>query len=430
MPTTINGNIKDLAGVANTSGVGVRLALKWSGNGTPRVSGTLLASHGPSLGERLVYPLTVNPTTGAISGSVYSTRDAAGTGNGEIDVGGSLLATWYEVQVLKNGVEAFTFPVHAKNGATLDLSTVTPITVSPVVPAPTGDSVYARLDGGNQPFTGVINFLQGIVLAIAKSVAWSTDLFLGRASAGKLTVGSTAGATDGTVAAASLTNLTGQVTPNAAGGIDLGTAALPFAGIRVGAAPTNNIRVTGTATGARTVTIPDTTDTFIMQVLGQSIFNKVLFGTGVSNSVNLVDSQDTLGNLTGTGAAQTVYTKTIPANTVVAGKGIRIKYHAINNNNAGVTYAVVLGTTTLFTSAASSAVATTQHDMTIEIWNNAGVQNAQRATWLFADGGGFTANTTGTSAENFANALAVKITASEANPNTITPIKWSIELIQ
>jgi hypothetical protein len=61
----------------------------------------------------------------------------------------------------------------------------------------------------------------------------------------------------GAATATSITGLTGAFTPNAAGGTDIGSAAKPFANIYVGGSPTNNIKVTGTATAARTVTLPD-----------------------------------------------------------------------------------------------------------------------------------------------------------------------------
>lgn len=54
-----------------------------------------------------------------------------------------------------------------------------------------------------------------------------------------------------------LSALTSAPTPSTAGGIALGSAALPFSGIYLGAAATNNAQVTGTFTGARTVTLPD-----------------------------------------------------------------------------------------------------------------------------------------------------------------------------
>ena len=61
----------------------------------------------------------------------------------------------------------------------------------------------------------------------------------------------------GVATATSIIGLTAASTPNAAGGTTLGSAALPFSAVYIGAAATNNIDLTGTATGARTATFPD-----------------------------------------------------------------------------------------------------------------------------------------------------------------------------
>lgn len=175
MPTAVIGNVKDILGVATPSGVQVRLSLKWTGGGVPRVNGVALLFPDSNGSDRCSSPMTVNPSTGAITGTVYSTRDAAGTGNGEIEVNGSLIAVYYEVQLIKNGKTVFSFPVHAKNGVSLDLTSVTPITVPPVVSAPTGDTTYAQLSGGNMPFTGQVVGKNGTVgspsFAFASSLA-------------------------------------------------------------------------------------------------------------------------------------------------------------------------------------------------------------------------------------------------------------------
>ncbi len=52
-------------------------------------------------------------------------------------------------------------------------------------------------------------------------------------------------------------HFTSAATPNAAGGVTVGSAALPFSSAFIGGAATNNFQVTGTATGARVVTLPD-----------------------------------------------------------------------------------------------------------------------------------------------------------------------------
>jgi len=56
--------------------------------------------------------------------------------------------------VFLNGKAGPETPIHAKNGATIDITNVTPITTTPVITAPTGDSSYLRLDAGNSPVTG------------------------------------------------------------------------------------------------------------------------------------------------------------------------------------------------------------------------------------------------------------------------------------
>jgi hypothetical protein len=53
------------------------------------------------------------------------------------------------------------------------------------------------------------------------------------------------------------TILAGTVVPDTAGGENIGSASLPFANLYIGGAATNNIKVTGTATAARTFTLPD-----------------------------------------------------------------------------------------------------------------------------------------------------------------------------
>jgi hypothetical protein len=153
-----------------------------------------------------------------------------------------------------------------------------------------------------------------------------------------------------------------------------------------------------------------------------------LQGAGSGNAVTLLNPQDTLGNITGNGTDQTVYTFTIPANTIQAGKGLRLTFGAANNNAVAVTYKFTLGTTTALT--LTTAAASQGNTAVIEIFNNAGVQTAQVWTERFFDGATILSNNFVTSAENMANALTLKVTANEVNPNTITPRKWIVELIQ
>src|SRR3989442_10394753 len=58
--------------------------------------------------------------------------------------------------------------------------------------------------------------------------------------------------------------------PSTAGGVALGSGALPFSGVFVGGAATNNIQLTGTATTAKTATFPDNTGTVAETNLAQT----------------------------------------------------------------------------------------------------------------------------------------------------------------
>lgn len=161
MSTNITGNIKDLSGGAVTSNTYLRFILRGLNGNIPRVNGTALVAQNPGFGLTGYWFDLVPNASGQISGTLYSTRDAAGTGNGEIEAGGSLTAVWYGMVLFTGGNPSAEIPVHAKNGVTLDISNVTPISTTPVSTAPTGDTTYARLDGGNMPFTGQVQLKDG-----------------------------------------------------------------------------------------------------------------------------------------------------------------------------------------------------------------------------------------------------------------------------
>jgi len=127
MTTTVTGNLKNLGTGTITAGGFVRFWLRGCGGNQPRVNGTAII--GPSQNGVFYFDI-----------------------NGD----GSKTSEWYGMQVYLNGKAGPEVPVQAKNGATLDITNVTPITATPAATAPSGDSTYARLDGGNQPFTGGI----------------------------------------------------------------------------------------------------------------------------------------------------------------------------------------------------------------------------------------------------------------------------------
>jgi hypothetical protein len=159
----------------------------------------------------------------------------------------------------------------------------------------------------------------------------------------------------------------------------------------------------------------------------ETLSNKTLQGTGSGNKVTLLNSQDPLSNLVGNGTDQVVYQFTIPANTIQAGKGFRLTYHGFNNNAASVTYKVIVGSTTLFSFPVTAA--TNNHRVVVECFNNQGTQSTQTSIlWILDQSAAGDGSVTST--EIFSNAVTVKITANEASPNSISPKKFFIEVIQ
>lgn len=167
----------------------------------------------------------------------------------------------------------------------------------------------------------------------------------------------------------------------------------------------------------------------LLSVNTATLTGQTLTSAGNGNTVTLLNSQDAAGNITGNGTDQTVFTYTIPANTIQAGKGFRLRLAVQSNNAVNCLFKIILGTTTLysFTSTTASTITTDT-----SIMNNAGVQNAQAGIVYSYEGATAIPLGTGTftSAENLANSLALKITANEANPNTVTPKKWIVDIIQ
>ena len=151
--TPVTGTLQTLGTSVVTSGTFVRFWLRGCGGNQPRINGTAIIA--PTQGGVYYFDLIANGS-GAISGTLYSTRDSSGTGNGDIECGGSKTAVWYGMQAYTAGKGGPEVPVHAKSGITLDISNVVPLSSTPVVTAPTGDSTYARLDTGNQPFAGTV----------------------------------------------------------------------------------------------------------------------------------------------------------------------------------------------------------------------------------------------------------------------------------
>jgi hypothetical protein len=146
MSITVSGNLKDVATGIVSSGSWVRFVIRGAAGNQPFVAGTaLLAPAGASTWYKDFTP----DATGAISGSLYS--------KSEVSVGGQTGVISYGMQIFVNsGVTGPEVLVDASQN--ININNPNLLSVLPVVAAPTGDSTYARLDAGNTPFTGAVQF--------------------------------------------------------------------------------------------------------------------------------------------------------------------------------------------------------------------------------------------------------------------------------
>jgi len=126
----------------------------------------------------------------------------------------------------------------------------------------------------------------------------------------------------GAVTATSLLGLTGAITPNAIGGIAVGSAALPFSGIYIGGSATNNFSVTGTTGQATVLTMPDpggAADTFVLLGATQTLTGKTLTSPSITTDIRATTAgSGSVGTaakpfaslILGTGATTPIYTFT------------------------------------------------------------------------------------------------------------------------
>ncbi len=101
-----------------------------------------------------------------------------------------------------------------------------------------------------------------IALLLCAGVVYGTTVRDKMTFTGPVTLSGTttiSGTTNMTVVNATATaiSVSGLLKPATAGGINIGTLALPFSGAYIGSSGSNNTRLTGTFTGQRTTTVPD-----------------------------------------------------------------------------------------------------------------------------------------------------------------------------
>lgn len=174
-------------------------------------------------------------------------------------------------------------------------------------------------------------------------------------------------------------------------------------------------------------------DTIVGRATTDTLTNKTFTGASSGNSVTAISAglADNSGAITGNGAAQNVFSFTLPANTLQANKAIRIHVVALQGGatNASV-MAFNFGATNLSLGTITSAGANT-FIADIYVKNKSGVTNAQTISAdVFLGGSTVGAFQTTASAVDTTAGVAITITFNVANTTTMTPIQMTTELIQ
>jgi hypothetical protein len=462
---TLSGSIYDIFGVLDT---GEQICL------------TLRDSKGDHTGG---YQSPVNPRIPAL-GSVPIvtdvTSDATG-GNYNFQIwANDVITTQYGTATVwrvsiksKRGGEQVVGTYRFLAGNTYDLSTAVPLSVPPPVTAPTGDTTYARLDGGNMPFTGQVAGKNGtaaspsfafasevntgffrqaastIGAAVGGAVKWllnaagvavgsgesygfssnadpslaAADTFISRKGAsGNVGIGTTNGGVDGVIQAASLQS---GVNPAASGIVRVpnNTAAITarnsanngdFGIVKLGS--DNLTHLIGGGADWR-VPVADTED-IVGVSAAQTLTHKSLIGASNGNSVTLLSFQGPGSAITGTGADTSLYSFTLPLDAL----------HA--TGSATVTYKLKLGTATLWTITGGASPRHFSVPLT-HVFNNAGVTNAQSGfIYCVFDAATFTGATDFTSSIDTTVNQTITFTFSVANTDTVSLRLGVIKLIQ
>lgn len=141
--------------------------------------------------------------------------------------------------------------------------------------------------------------------------------------------------------------------------------------------------------------------------------------------------QGPLSAVTGTGAAATYYTCTLPAGILGAGQGIIITAVAKHTTGTGaITYTLSFGGTST-TAASPSGAANQLEHVTYVVMNNPGSTTAQNISTIAQDSnGGTNSIKLDTSAVNTASAVTINLQFNVANTDAITPEMFLVELKQ
>lgn len=193
------------------------------------------------------------------------------------------------------------------------------------------------------------NFLTAISAsgAISKAQPSATNLSNGVTGSGAVVLAGSPTLTApniGAAVATQISGLTSPVTPNAAGGTDLGSVGLPFANAYVGGSATNNIKITGTATAARTFTLPDANCNPVQPDTGAS--NNFL--TAISSAGVISKAQPAFSNISGIATATQGGTGVSNSSTITLGGAISTANSLTTSGNFALTLTTTAGTNVTF----------------------------------------------------------------------------------
>ena len=151
-----------------------------------------------------------------------------------------------------------------------------------------------------------------------------------------------------------------------------------------------------------------------------------------------LNQQPAASSVAGNSSDQTVYSYTLKANTLREGKGLRIKVKYLRDTGTvSTTYKLIIGGTTIDTVGGYQPQNGSSREGAMwEIWNNGGVQNAQawtREAYLnisTVSGNLQTSFNSGISSIDFTLSQTIAFTFNVANTDKLTPVSWSVEIIQ
>jgi hypothetical protein len=340
-------------------------------------------------------------------------------------------------------------------GSTVDIGTMVSTAQGISYPAP-----VLQNPSGQQNINGQTLNMEGASVGFSAAASTTADSFFSRISAGIIAVGTAIGNALGTLNAASVAvttaftvkkpdgTLPATIANDTAGGIlatnnagktlqfgNGGTLFLGSSGNRgqglglFGATSGDAIlSLAATGGGGGVITIPNVTDTLVGKATTDTLTNKTLNAASSGNAVSLLNAQFILGAVTGNGTDQTLYTFNIPANTIGAGKGIRIIFNVLINA-AATTFKLSFGGSNTYNFTTNAGLENVTGE--VLIFNNAGVGNAQ--TYLARPviaGTSIFGTTSGTLAIATTSAVTISLTGNCAAANTMTPQMWVVESIQ